>query len=93
MIGRCHYGTTTESLDGLEDLDIVSSYEDDLHPPDFRGLLIDMLNHGLAGDVDQRLTGQAGRTVSSWDNDGATRNDDCDNRFCPVANASGSYTL
>jgi hypothetical protein len=68
MRGRGHYCACTETFRCLADARVIRG-DNDLSGAGVHGAIVDALDQRLAGDVRQRLAGQAGRGVTRGDDD------------------------
>lgn len=68
VIGAGHAGLAAEGVDRLEDAVVVGGDDDAVDAMCQLGTFIDALNHGFAGQGNQRLSGKPGGTIAGGNN-------------------------
>ena len=66
MVGAGHASFAAEGCDGLDNAVVIGGDDDLIDRFGGLGAVVDALNHGLAGEHDQRLAGETRRTVPRW---------------------------
>jgi hypothetical protein len=67
VIDAGHARLATEGADGVHNALVVSGYHDVMDGLGLSRALVDSLDHGLAGERNQRLAGQAGGSITRGD--------------------------
>jgi hypothetical protein len=69
MFGARHNDFAAERFDGVADAIVVGGDDDARSEPALLGALVNVLNHGAAGDGRERLPGKTRGSVARWDDD------------------------
>jgi hypothetical protein len=69
MIVARHTGLAAEGLHGIEDALVVRGDKNAMNGLGAFGALVDMLDHGLASERDERLAGEANGGIAGWNDD------------------------